>query len=376
VIAVKTHPIPAQGNSARSTVFSRRWTPQPKRRRSPRSTACWRSTLAHSVAAGPPWSAFGEDPYKAKLVAWHGPGAGHDDDQIGPLWAMRSTSAVHQSRRQSGLGGDDRMDRSTPQAECRAGGHPVTRCPRGRQILYSDIRAFTTVRDALADDGSHFSANTSVPIVRFRRRPAYACRDGRLANDIARSPSQGRPVRDRAARQRAVSCGQRVRRIVIPRSVTALGGRRPGRWVESSAGVSARPRDECIRRHRFTAESPAKWTNREIAVLTTLFPFVDRGADPRYAANRWPTSGGSRRDTPTGSTPNPSRHGRSDDRWAGSEIVGHGQPAAHRPLRLDSETLRTRGDRPPAALESALAAHEEPGGWRGGLRQGDIRLTT
>jgi glycerophosphoryl diester phosphodiesterase len=295
---------------------------------------------------------FGEDPYKADLVAWHVPGQGMTVDQLGycmgdalnHLQSIRAEDSSVSASTIAWIGYD------TPSGwnSWRAGGHTLAR--EGAKVLYSDIRAFNTARDTLAGDGSHFDANHIFAHSYGSTTASYAGRDGRLANDIrtvtlAGSPGVG-PLRH------AGDFGIGADNVFVASSsrdpFTALGGRRPGSLGRLFGhGLGMDPAMESFGAHRVTAEFSGALDGRRTRYThNSYFRFEDRGADPplrsESLANFGRIASGhiDRVDTEGHRTIDevPRRHlGGTRERTV--------EPAGDRPLRLDGDVERGRGDR-------------------------------
>jgi len=377
-IAVKNSPDSSARNSLVSTVFSRRWTPQPKRRAISAGHAAG-VRLWRIGGGGAPWSASAKT-LQGEVGGLACAGAGHDDRPDRPVYGRcAQPSAVIKAEDKAvsaatiaWIGSDTPSGMSS----WRASGHTLAR--EGAKILYSDIRAFNTVRDALADDGSTSAPTTSLPIRTVRRRPATPAGMAGWPTTSARSPSQGRPVRDRCSTPASsVSCGQRVRRIVIRDPFTALGGRRPGSLGRIfGRGLGIDPAMNAFGAHRVTAEFSAEMDQREIAVLTTpisgswtAVPTRRYGSESLANFGRIASGHADRVDT--------ERHRTVDRRPLGrfGTREGTGRTAAHRPLRSTARTLRTRGTAPPGGpgIRTGCPTKTRAGGGGGPVGQGDIR---
>jgi hypothetical protein len=294
---------------------------------------------------------FGEDPYKADTVAWHVPGQGMTIDQLGPamgdalnhLQSIRQEDSTVSASTIAWIGYDTPSGPST----WRAAGHKFAR--EGAEILYSDVRAFNTVRDTLAGDGSHFNANHIFAHSYGSTTASHAGRDGRLANDIRTITLAGSP--GAGDLRHASEFGIGADNVYVASSsrdpFTALGGLRPGSMGRIfGRGLGVDPAMHSFGAHRITAEFSAEMDSRgNRGTHNAYYRFVDRGTDPPLRSESLANFGriasghADRVDTERHRTVD-----RQPRRLFGTR-EGRVEPAAHRPLRLEGDNGEHAGDR-------------------------------
>ena len=287
---------------------------------------------------------FGEDPYKADKVAWHVPGQGMTIDQLGycmgdALNHLQSTLAEDSSVKAASIAWIG-YDTPSGRHSWRAAGHTSAR--EGAKILYSDIRAFNTVRDTLAGDDSHFSGNHIFAHSYGSTTASYAGRDGRLANDIRTVTLAGSS--GAGPLQHASEFGIGEDNVYVASSsrdpFTALGGRTPGSMGRIfGIGLGIDPAMQSFGAQRVTAEfSSAMDHGRNRGTHNAYYRFVDRGADPPLRSESLANFGR----IFAGRTPDIQTDEHRTVHTEPGRFFGTRErtvePAAERPLNLDGDT--------------------------------------
>ena len=280
---------------------------------------------------------LGHDPYKADSVSVHVPGVNMTIDELGPsmgfaLNHLRSTLHENPDLNASSivwLGYD------TPRGPRQVASDRSARA--GANILYSDIRAFNTVRDTPA--AIHIFAHSYGSVT-----ASYAGRDGRLANDIRSVSLIGSP--GAGPLNSADEFGPEVDVYVASSSrdpIAALGGRSEGsRGRIFGRGMGIDPAMQSFGAQRITAEFSAgmdRW-RRNMGTHNAYYSYVNRTAGVRSEslANFGRVAAGKPVDT--------EQHRTIRERPLRRPHIRTVEPAQGRPLQLaDDTTGHHAGDR-------------------------------
>ncbi|WP_319446539.1 MULTISPECIES: alpha/beta hydrolase [unclassified Mycobacterium] len=291
---------------------------------------------------------FGEDPYKADVVAWLVPGFGTTIDKLNKnmrnaLHLLQSTLREEPTVSASSItwiGYDAPNDmhaaRVIRPGLARAGG----------EYLFSDITAFNAARDTLAGDGSHFTGNHVFAHSYGSTTASYAGQGERLANHVRTVTLLGSPGAGRL--HHADDFGIGADNVFVASSsrdpVTSLGGRVPGHFgrIIQNLGLGLDPAMSSFGAVRVTAEFPAALnTTGTIGTHTAYLDYVDQVTHPpvrtESLANFGRVIAGHSYDVHT------DEHRTVDE---SRRRPGTLEPAADRQLRLDGDTgLRHSRDR-------------------------------
>lgn len=225
------------------------------------------------------------DPYQADSVSWHVPGEGITIDQVGACMAdalnhLQSTRAENSALNAASIAWIG-YDAPSGRRSWRAAGRKLARA--GGAILYSDIRAFNTARDARAGDGSTFAGNHIFAHSYGSTATSYAGRNGRLAGSVSTITLVGSPGAGPLRSADDFQIGER--NVYVASSArdpfTALGGRTPGstgRFFGRGLGVD--PAMESFNAQRVSAQFDAamdRFSSR--GTHNSYYRFVDTGTD-------------------------------------------------------------------------------------------------
>ncbi|OCB52241.1 hypothetical protein A5722_28650 [Mycobacterium vulneris] len=278
---------------------------------------------------------FGADPYLADSVSWLVPGFATTIDKL--EGNMRNALNHLQSTRQENpdlaaasiawIGYDAPNDAAIPRVAARG----LAR--KGGEILYSDIRAFNAARNTTAGDGSEFRNNHIFAHSYGSTTASYAGKGRRLAEDISTvtllgSPGAG-PIRH------ASGFGIGAQNVFVASSsldpVTGLGGRTPGqngRFLGRGLGLDPAMKD--FGAVRITAQFPDSMNDLSaVGTHRSYYQYMPGDADPRVRTESLANFGR----IAAGQAETVHREGYR--RVVDGRTV---DPAAGRPLRLDSET--------------------------------------
>ena len=272
---------------------------------------------------------LGHDPYKADSVSVHVPGVNMTIDELGPsmgfaLDHLRSTLHENPDLNASSivwLGYD------TPRGPRQVASDRSARA--GANILYSDIRAFNTVRDTPA--AIHIFAHSYGSVT-----ASHAGRDGRLANDIRSVSLIGSP--GAGPLNSADEFGPDVDVYVASSSrdpIAALGGRTEGsRGRIFGRGMGIDPAMQSFGAQRITAEFSAgmdSWV-RNMGTHNAYYSYVNKTAGVRSEslANFGRIAAGKPVDT--------EQHRTIRERPLRRPHIKTVEPAKGRPLQLADDT--------------------------------------
>ncbi|CDO28960.1 alpha/beta hydrolase [Mycolicibacterium porcinum] len=278
---------------------------------------------------------FGADPYLADSVSWLVPGFATTIDKL--EGNMRNALNHLQSTQQENpdlaaasiawIGYDAPNDAAIPRVAARG----LAR--KGGEILYSDIRAFNAARNTTAGDGSEFRNNHIFAHSYGSTTASYAGKGRRLAEDISTvtllgSPGAG-PIRH------ASGFGIGAQNVFVASSsldpVTGLGGRTPGqngRFLGRGLGLDPAMKD--FGAVRITAQFPDSMNDLSaVGTHRSYYQYMPGDADPRVRTESLANFGR----IAAGQAETVHREGYR--RVVDGRTV---DPAAGRPLRLDSET--------------------------------------
>ncbi|MEW2479952.1 alpha/beta hydrolase [Mycobacterium sp. NPDC049093] len=278
---------------------------------------------------------FGADPYLADSVSWLVPGFATTIDKL--EGNMRNALNHLQSTRQENpdlaaasiawIGYDAPNDAAIPRVAARG----LAR--KGGEILYSDIRAFNAARNTIADDGSEFRNNHIFAHSYGSTTASYAGKGRRLAEDISTVTLLGSPGTGPIRHARGFGIG--AQNVFVASSsldpVTGLGGRTPGqngRFLGRGLGHDPAMKD--FGAVRITAQFPDSMNDLSaVGTHRSYYQYMPGDADPRVRteslANFGRIAAGHAERV----------HRESYRRVVDGRTV---DPAAGRPLRLDSDT--------------------------------------
>lgn len=278
---------------------------------------------------------FGADPYVADSVSWLVPGFATTIDKLegnmrNALNHLQSTQHEDPNLAAASIawiGYDAPNDAAIP----RVAASGLAR--KGGEILYSDIRAFNAARNITAGDGSKFSNNHIFAHSYGSTTASYAGKGRRLAEDISTvtllgSPGAG-PIRH------AQGFGIGAQNVFVASSsldpVTGLGGRTPGqngRFLGRGLGVDPAMKD--FGAVRITAQFPDSMNDLSaVGTHRSYYQYMPGDADPRVRTESLANFGR----IAAGQAETVHREGYR--RVVDGRTV---DPAAGRPLRLDSDT--------------------------------------
>jgi len=220
---------------------------------------------------------LGHDPYKADSVSVHVPGIAMTIDELGPSmgFALNQLQSTLHENPDLNASSIVWLGYDTPSGPWQAASDRFARA--GANILYSDIRAFNTVRDtpAAIHIFAHSYGSTTA---------SYAGRDGRLANDIRTVSLIGSP--GAGPLDSADEFGPDVDVYVATSSrdpIAALGGRTPGsRGRIFGRGLGIDPSMQSFGAQRITAEFSAEMDRRRnTGTHNAYYNYVNRTAGVR-----------------------------------------------------------------------------------------------
>ncbi|OMB88306.1 hypothetical protein A5746_21235 [Mycolicibacterium conceptionense] len=278
---------------------------------------------------------FGADPYVADSVSWLVPGFATTIDKL--EGNMRNALNHLQSTQQENpdlaaasiawIGYDAPNDAAIP----RVAAHGLAR--KGGQILYSDIRAFNAARNTLAGDGPRFKNNHIFAHSYGSTTASYAGKGRRLAEDISTVTLLGSPGAGPIRHARGFGIG--AQNVFVASSsldpVTGLGGRTPGqngRFLGRGLGLDPAMKD--FGAVRITAQFPDSMNDlNAVGTHRSYYRYMPGDADPRVRTESLANFGR----IAAGHAERVHLEGYRQV-VAGRTV----DPAAGRPLRLDSDT--------------------------------------
>ncbi|ORV26844.1 hypothetical protein AWB98_13330 [Mycolicibacterium conceptionense] len=278
---------------------------------------------------------FGADPYVADSVSWLVPGFATTIDKL--EGNMRNALNHLQSTQQENpdlaaasiawIGYDAPNDAAIP----RVAAHGLAR--KGGQILYSDIRAFNAARNTLAGDGPRFKNNHIFAHSYGSTTASYAGKGRRLAEDISTVTLLGSPGAGPIRHARGFGIG--AQNVFVASSsldpVTGLGGRTPGqngRFLGRGLGLDPAMKD--FGAVRITAQFPGSMNDlNAVGTHRSYYRYMPSDADPRVRTESLANFGR----IAAGHAERVHLEGYRQV-VAGRTV----DPAAGRPLRLDSDT--------------------------------------
>ncbi|MED5814292.1 alpha/beta hydrolase [Mycolicibacterium sp. 050232] len=226
--------------------------------------------------AGIAMVSFGADPHLAESVSWHVPGRGTTIDHLGAgmgsalnhLRSVRHEDPNVAAASMTWIGYDTLAD-DAPQA--------------GGRALYADIRAFNAGRDALAEDGSHFSNNHVFGHCQGSTVSGHAGEGGRLRGQVRTVTLIGSPG---VPMDHASAFGSGVAVYVAASTLddfTWDGGRTPGAGGTFRNGYGVDPTMEFFGAQRITAEYPLSLVamGHEFDAHNSYYRFVDKSTGQR-----------------------------------------------------------------------------------------------
>ncbi|MEN4400357.1 hypothetical protein A5731_22375 [Mycolicibacterium conceptionense] len=278
---------------------------------------------------------FGADPYVADSVSWLVPGFATTIDKL--EGNMRNALNHLQSTQQENpdlaaasiawIGYDAPNDAAIP----RVAAHGLAR--KGGQLLYSDIRAFNAARNTLAGDGPQFKNNHIFAHSYGSTTASYAGKGRRLAEDISTVTLLGSPGAGPIRHARGFGIG--AQNVFVASSsldpVTGLGGRTPGqngRFLGRGLGLDPAMKD--FGAVRITAQFPDSMNDlNAVGTHRSYYQHMPGDADPRVRTESLANFGR----IAAGHAERVHLEGYRQV-VAGRTV----DPAAGRPLRLDSDT--------------------------------------